>query len=133
MKTDSNSSKIIMFMIILMMTALLLFIIGKRPATAHGSNVVDTNVELQMLHDNIRHMTEEIRAYRKVLHRVWIDRPNYVEDALCEMDEYIDLEQFLDEDALKEIYSFYNKEDSVEYHHNWFHEGEPVMYKSPLE
>ena len=123
MKTDSNSQRILLFLVILVMTALLLFIISKK-ATAQSSIVPDTDVELQSERENCQHMTEMIHAYNRVLHRIWIDHPNYVEDCLCEMDEYIDLEQFLDEDALKEIYSFYNKEDSVEYHHNWFHEGD---------
>lgn len=132
MKTDSNSQRIILFLAILVTTALLLFIISKK-ATAQSSNVPDKDVELQMEHDNSVHMTEMIHAYHRVLHRIWIDRPNYVEDVLCEMDEYIDLEQFLNEDDLKEIYSFHNEEDSLEYHHNWFHEGESTAYKSPLE
>lgn len=59
-----------------------------------------------------------IVAYNHVLHRVWIDRPNYVEDALMETDEFQELNDLMFS-QWEDTFSFYNEEDSIEYHRNW--------------
>ena len=59
-----------------------------------------------------------ICAYNHVLHRVWIDRPNYVEDALMETDEFQELNDLM-LSQWEDTFSFYNEQDSIDYHHNW--------------
>ena len=59
-----------------------------------------------------------IRAYNHLLHVVWIDKPNYVEDALCETPEFIELNDLL-YSQWEDTFMFYNEQDSIDYHHNW--------------
>lgn len=61
---------------------------------------------------------EMLRAYNHVLHRVWIDNPNYVEDCLNETDEFCELNDFLD-GGWGDTFTFYNEQDSIQYHANW--------------
>lgn len=42
------------------------------------------------------HDAKIIRAYEKLLHEVWLDKPSYVEDALMEGDAFIELDELLD-------------------------------------
>lgn len=136
MKTPENERNIIIAVILMVLLAILMFILGKseKAANAAGFSAPNKSVELQYERQNSQYLTEMIHAYNVVLHRVWIDRPEYVEDALCESPEYIRLEQFIGPDTYKEIFSFYDEEDSIAYHTNWNnHEGEPITYKAPLE
>lgn len=59
-----------------------------------------------------------IRAYNHLLHRVWIDKPNYCEDALCETPEFIELNDLL-YSQWEDTFTFYDEQDSIDYHHNW--------------
>lgn len=61
-----------------------------------------------------------IYAYNSVIHRIWIDKPNYVEDVLCESDEWITLEDMVEGD-FQHAFDFVNEEDSLSYHYNWVH------------
>lgn len=136
MKTPTNDRNIIIAVILMIAIAVLMFILGKSEKNANATSLItpDKSIELQYERENAQYLSEIIHAYNVVLHRVWIDRPEYVEDALCESPEYIRLEQFIDSATYSEIFSFYDEEDSITYHDNWNrHEGEPISYKSPLE
>ena len=60
-----------------------------------------------------------IRAYENVLHEVWVDKPNYVEDALSESDAFCDLNEIMGE---SDVFQLRNTDDSVRYNYRWFHE-----------
>lgn len=64
-----------------------------------------------------------IDAYNKLLHRIWIDKPSYVEDVLNEYDEFLELDELL-EGNWDKTFEFWSTKDSVEYHLNWLHVDE---------
>jgi len=62
---------------------------------------------------------EEItRAYNHLLHRIWIDNPNYVEDVLVESDEWVSLNQLVNSDFY-DVFELKTKSDSITYDLNW--------------
>lgn len=64
-----------------------------------------------------------IDAYSNVLHRIWIDKPSYVEDVLWESDEMLELDELLGGEWDK-TFEFWSTQDSIEYHLNWVHVDE---------
>lgn len=61
-----------------------------------------------------------INAYSNLLHRIWIDKPSYVEDVLWETDEMLELDELLNGEWNK-TFEFWSAQDSIEYHLNWTH------------
>lgn len=61
-----------------------------------------------------------INAYSNLLHRIWLDKPSYVEDVLWETDEMLELDELLNGDW-NHTFEFWSKQDSVEYNLNWNH------------
>lgn len=61
-----------------------------------------------------------INAYSNLLHRIWIDKPSYVEDVLWETDEMLELDELLNGDW-NHTFEFWSTQDSIEYHLNWMH------------
>ena len=57
-------------------------------------------------------------AYKAVIHRVWLDKPSYVEDVLWETDEMLHLDALLDGDW-GDTFEFWSEKDSIDYHTNW--------------
>lgn len=74
----------------------------------------------------LRHQVNEqdglLRAYNHLLHRIWVDKPVYVEECLSETDEFLELYNLLDGDWA-DTFSFYNEEDSIAYNINWANES----------
>ena len=64
-----------------------------------------------------------INAYSRLLHRIWLDKPSYVEDVLNEYDEFLELDELLDGNWGK-TFEFWSVKDSIEYHLNWMHVDE---------
>lgn len=64
-----------------------------------------------------------INAYSNLLHRIWLDKPSYVEDVLNEYDEFLELDELL-EGNWDKTFEFWSAKDSVEYHLNWIHVDE---------
>lgn len=60
----------------------------------------------------------QIYAYNSLLHRIWIDKPNYFEDVLCESDEWMALDRAVDGD-FQHAFEFVDAEDSLSYRLNW--------------
>ena len=58
-----------------------------------------------------------LRAYNHLLHRVWIDKPSYVEDCLTETNEWYVLDSLMNS-HWEDTFEFYNEEDSLSYHLN---------------
>ena len=79
----------------------------------------------QELREDTTELRAIIRAYNHVLHRIWIDKPNYVEDVLTESDEFVELNSLL-YSQWEDTFDFYNEQDSIDYHWNWIHEGECI-------
>lgn len=67
-------------------------------------------------------------AYKAVIHRVWLDKPSYVEDVLWETDEMLHLDALLDGDW-GDTFEFWSEKDSIDYNTNWLHS--PVTLAEP--
>ena len=68
-----------------------------------------------------RQKTEIIARYGDVLHRIWLDKPSYVEDALMDSEEWVRLDSILNgnfEDVFL-LRDWYEKET---YKNNYNHE-----------
>lgn len=65
---------------------------------------------------------ELLRAYNHLLHRIWVDKPVYVEECLSETDEFVELYNLLDGNWA-DTFSFYSEEDSIAYNINWENES----------
>ena len=66
-----------------------------------------------------------INAYSALLHRIWIDKPSYVEDVLWETDEMLELDELLNGEWDK-TFEFWSTQDSIEYNLNWLHVDELI-------
>lgn len=78
----------------------------------------DLNQREQHLQEVLKHRIQIQGAYGAVLHHVWIDNPAYVEDVLNETDEFVQLQELLDND-FEDIFTLWNAEDSLIYSTNW--------------
>ena len=67
-------------------------------------------------------------AYERVMHRIWIDRPAYVEDVLWETEEFLRLDSLLDGNW-GYVFEFCGKQDSIDYETNWRYD--PVSIGQP--
>jgi hypothetical protein len=107
--------------VIIMITAILVLTCCQQPATAAKPEMSEKAIQAQITieHSQVNYYKELVHAYGLVLHRVWIDRPCYTEDALMETSEFAELQNLLDEEQYHDIFKFYDEEDSIEYHDNW--------------
>ena len=62
-----------------------------------------------------REHSELMRAFKDVIHRVYIDRPDYVENILVRSEEFKTLDSLLDGDW-DDVFYFYNQQDSIDYY-----------------
>lgn len=70
------------------------------------------------LASQLEHAHNIIYGYEALLHQVWLDKPNYVEDCLTECDEFVSLQNLLHND-FGCAFEFWSKEDSLSYALNW--------------
>ena len=91
--------------------------IGWTLASCTSRTVAQVSMDNKLQSDNAK-MHRQIAAYNKLLHRIWVDKPNYFEDCLCETDEWIILDKEVDGD-FQDAFSFTSREDSIAYHLNW--------------
>lgn len=107
--------------VIIMITAILVLTCCQQPATAAKPEMSEKAIQAQITIENrqLNYYKELVHAYGLVLHRVWIDRPCYTEDALMETQEFSVLQNLLNDEQYHEIFKFYDEEDSIEYHDNW--------------
>lgn len=98
----------------------------------HYINVVSIRAQEKKEFDSIRvEYVNRIRiqhAYENVLHRVWIDRPAYVEDVLWETEEFLRLDSLLDSNW-GYVFEFCGEQDSIDYETNWRYD--PVSIGQP--
>lgn len=115
-KKNWNRLKIYGAVIIFFIVVLLLFLL---PATMSSCSSRPVHAQA---HYEFRQDTTElraiIRAYNHLLHRVWIDKPNYCEEALMETEEFMELNDLMFS-QWEDTFDFYNEADSIEYHRNW--------------
>lgn len=64
-----------------------------------------------------REHRELMRAFKDVIHRVYMDRPDYVENTLAESEEFKTLDSLLHGDW-DDVFYFYNQQDSIAYYSN---------------
>ena len=56
-----------------------------------------------------------MRAFKDLIHRVYMDRPNYVENILVRSGEFKTLDSLMDGDWY-DVFYFYNQQDSIDYY-----------------
>lgn len=69
------------------------------------------NTELQQ---QILSLTRENNAHLSLIHQIWIDNPNYVDDVLVETEEFQILNNLRKGDW-EDTFLFWNKADSINY------------------
>ena len=112
-----------MMVIIVILTALVIYIAKRRPSPVAAQTVVTETV---MTAADKQWYEETLRAYNHLLHQVWLDRPSYVEDVLSEYDEFITLDSLLN-GHWEDTFEFYNETDSIRYHNSWYEERHDPM------
>jgi hypothetical protein len=120
-KFDPQRIAIAVVFMILLAIMLILDGCGAQPATAAKPDMSEKALQMQITieHSQVNYYKELVHAYGLVLHRVWIDRPCYTEDALMETQEFAELQNLLEDEDYHEIFKFYDENDSIEYHDNW--------------
>lgn len=68
-----------------------------------------------------RQKTEIIGCYGEVLHRIWLDKPSYVEDALMDSEEWIRLDSILGGD-FEDVFLLRDWYEKETYKNNYNHE-----------
>lgn len=95
----------------ILMVAFALFVIGV---------VKSEQLRLETKEES-RQKTEIIACYGDVLHRIWLDKPSYVEDALMDSEEWIRLDSILNGD-FEDVFLFWNDKEKETYKNNYNHE-----------
>lgn len=73
--------------------------------------------ENMLLREEIATLQEMHDAYKGILHRVWIDNPEYFEDVLIESDEWCSLMDIMHHDT-EDLFEFWDEDDSLDYKRN---------------
>ena len=81
------------------------------------NNTARANIPEKVMTHN-EYDSKVITAYSHLLHRIWILKPSFVEDVLVETDEFIELNELLNENW-EDTFYFWNKQDSIDYQYNW--------------
>lgn len=123
MKLTENEKNVAMCIVSTIVLGTMLFLAAIM--TGCSSNTVRANIpenELLKLRHQVNEQDGLLRAYNHLLHRVWVDKPVYVEECLSESDEFLELYNLLDGNWA-DTFSFYNEEDSIAYNINWANES----------
>lgn len=113
-KKPNGCGTIVVAMIFMLLIAITIALVS---CSTQAANAAVPEKELKV--DSVRD-AKIINAYSNLLHRIWIDKPSYVEDVLNEYDEFLELDELLDGDW-NNTFEFWSKQDSIEYHLNWNH------------
>lgn len=105
---------IVVAMIFMLLIAIAIALVSCSTQAANAA-VPEKELKVDSVHD-----AKVINAYSALLHRIWIDKPSYVEDVLNEYDEFLELDELLGGDW-NHTFEFWSKQDSIEYHLNWNH------------
>lgn len=116
MKTDNESKGCIVAMILAIVIMLTIFVVKNiAPAKAATYEIPE---KVLVNRNDIKWYEETLRAYNHLLHQIWIDKPNYVEDVLTEYDAFVTLDSLLN-GHWEDTFEFYDSKDSILYHQNW--------------
>ena len=80
-----------------------------------------TLVRCEELRKEAKQKTEIMACYGELLHRIWLDKPSYVEDALMDSEEWIRLDSILGGD-FEDVFLFWNDKEKEAYKNNYNHE-----------
>ena len=80
-----------------------------------------TLVRCEELRKKKKKKTEIMACYGELLHRIWLDKPSYVEDALMDSEEWIRLDSILGGD-FEDVFLFWNDKEKEAYKNNYNHE-----------
>ena len=118
MKLSKDDKEGLFFVVLILTLAIAGFLCSCSPQhiSANDKSQEEMMFELKCKLENQKKL---IRAYENVLHEVWLDKPNYVEDALSESDAFCDLNEIMGE---SDVFQIRNSDDSIRYHYRWFHE-----------
>lgn len=72
---------------------------------------------LRYMANKAHYMTDLAISSNDLLHRVWIDRPSYVEDALMESEEFAYADSLRESDW-ENTFQFWDENDSIAYNKN---------------
>lgn len=61
-------------------------------------------------------------SYGDLLHRIWIDRPGYVEDVLWDTPEFERIDSIYEKNW-EDVFEFWSEQDSIDYYTNWKEQG----------
>lgn len=100
------------------------FFIGYICTSCTARSVAQVNMDNYLKSENDK-LRSQISAYNALLHQIWLDKPNYFEEALCESDEWLNLDEAVDGD-FQGAFTFHSVEDSLSYHENWFNGDKTV-------
>lgn len=70
------------------------------------------------LNEKLQHYRTINMSYGDLLHRIWIDRPGYVEDVLWESEEFEKIDSIY-QNNWEDVFEFWSEEDSINYYRNW--------------
>lgn len=119
MKTDDFSKNVIAMMIAFVSMCLVLFVTCK---SANNNVLAQSEPSpcgtVSVPEREIVWYNDVLRAYNHVLHRIWLDKPSYVEDVLCECDEFVKLDSLMN-GHWEDTFEFYSVEDSFTYRMNY--------------
>lgn len=96
---------------------LTLIFIGHMCTSCTARSVAQVNMDNYLKSENDK-LRSQISAYNALLHQIWLDKPNYFEEALCESDEWLNLDKAVDGD-FQGAFTFHSVEDSLSYYNNW--------------
>lgn len=77
-------------------------------------DLIQENAQLRKEIDALRELRN---ANHGVLHRVWIDNPDYFESILSESDEWCSLMDIMHHDV-EDLFEFWDEQDSLDYEKN---------------
>lgn len=111
-----NKNKATCIFIVCEIIIILLLIIGICVRYTKERNDEAEETEMELIHAQ-----RLVSAYEKLIHRIWLDKPSYVEDCLNETDEFIEVNDLYDNDWGS--FEFWSEEDSIHYlnqlHQEW--------------
>lgn len=105
------------------------FLMGVMGMAFASCGARETSAQELMLQRECAERTQIQGAYSDVLHRVWIDQPQYVEDILWETEEFLRLDSLLQGDW-EDTFDFWSAEDSIEYELHWQHIDNVLRHRS---
>ena len=91
MKLTENEKNIAMCVLSIVVLSTMLFLAAIMTGCSSTARANIPENELLKLKHQVNEQDGLLRAYNHLLHRIWVDKPVYVEECLSESDEFIEL------------------------------------------